>query len=43
MKHWTEEFFLDKADLWLDRMNAAWKLAPKTALSIVRILKKHGH
>jgi cyclopropane fatty-acyl-phospholipid synthase-like methyltransferase len=42
MKHWTEEFFLDKADLWLERMNYAWKLAPKTARSIVRILKKHG-
>ncbi|UCC11806.1 MAG: class I SAM-dependent methyltransferase [candidate division WOR-3 bacterium] len=42
MKHWTEEFFLDKAELWLARMNAAWKLAPKTARSIVRILKKHG-
>ncbi len=42
MKHWTEEFFLDKADLWLDRMNAAWKHAPKTTGSIVRILKKNG-
>lgn len=42
MKHWTEEFFLDKADLWLERMNYAWKHAPKTAGSIVRILKKHG-
>ena len=42
MKHWTEEFFLDKADLWLARMNAAWKYAPKTTGSIVRILKKNG-
>jgi SAM-dependent methyltransferase len=42
VKHWTEDFFLDKAELWLTRMNAAWKHAPKTTGSIVRILKKNG-
>lgn len=42
MKHWTEEFFLDKADLWLHRMDHAWKMAPKTTRGIVRVLKKYG-
>jgi len=41
-KHWTEQMFIEKADMWLHWMNLGWKRAPMITRQIKKLLKKHG-
>jgi SAM-dependent methyltransferase len=41
-KHWTKVMFVDKAEMWLQVMNQAWRLAPRTVRGIMKILKEYG-
>jgi D-alanine-D-alanine ligase len=38
-KHWTKEMFLEKPDLWFCLMNRGWKIAPRIARQIRKVLK----
>jgi 2-polyprenyl-3-methyl-5-hydroxy-6-metoxy-1,4-benzoquinol methylase len=40
-KHWTEEMFVEKSDLWLYLMDLGWKNAPRIARQIRKVLKKY--
>ena len=42
MKHWTEEFFVEKANLWLEVMNHLWNTGKRDTKNILKMLEEHG-
>lgn len=42
MKHWTEQFFVTKPELWLHFLDRGWKQSGAAAAAILKILRKHG-
>ena len=42
MRHWTEEFFLRHAELWLHFLDRSWQRNKITVRAISKILRKYG-
>jgi 2-polyprenyl-3-methyl-5-hydroxy-6-metoxy-1,4-benzoquinol methylase len=42
MKHWTDDFFVRRADLWLHFLDRGWQRNKITVRAIVKILKGQG-
>jgi SAM-dependent methyltransferase len=42
MKHWTDRFFVRRAELWLHFLDRGWQRNRITVRAIAKILRKHG-
>lgn len=42
MRHWTDRFFVRRANLWLHFLNRGWQRNRVTVRAITKILKQHG-